>query len=58
MIKLIDNFHQMVNFTNHTADNRTIFLLNNLRNLVKTQGLEGALLIYGITDLALNLPTG
>ena len=48
----------MVNLTNHTADNRIVLLLNNLRDLVKTQGLEGTLLIYGITDLtdlALNL---
>ena len=42
--KLTDNFHQVVYLADHTADYRSIFLLNDLRNLVKTQGLEGTLL--------------
>ena len=39
----------------HTADRRIVLYLNNLGDLVKAEGLKRALLIYRITDLALNL---
>ena len=45
----------MMNLTDHTTDNRSIFLLYNLRNLVQTQRIERALLVNRISDLALNL---
>ena len=44
-----------MNLANHTADSGSIFLLHYLRDLAKSQCLDGTLLVNGITDLTLNL---
>ena len=52
---LVNNGHQMMNLANHTTECGRIFLLYNLADLTKAEGLEGTLLVNGITDLTLNL---
>jgi hypothetical protein len=52
---LLNHFNQVMNLTDHTTGAGSILNLNNLRNLVKTKGKKGILLIYRSTDTALDL---